>query len=484
MRRKFTRVKRILNKTRKLQKGGAQSRLFKNTYVISTDKNSERYKNIETRAKVAGLSVQHWPATILQQDKKLFKELPLQGIGLTNFIDRKLERIYNLGTIGCFLSHRNLLEYVSHSNTLGTLILEDDAEIPSDLFEKVNNIVNELPGDWDILFLDKGGAKSETPISKHIVKIKQTLDPYVCYGTYSYIVKNSSIKKKILPCLKYMTNHLDQQYTTYADIINEYISYGVIPINHKYNAMSTINKEDFKNTSLNNKKILIIMSDNRALGKEYNSLTACINYEYSKKHGYDFIYYRPYLNDKTNYELNNCLDSKGKPRHASWSKILSTKKALELKYDYIVYIDTDCIFKDFSRTIEQYIKPFPEKDVMFLDDKPWGATYPCAGFYICKVTPESKKLMNDWYALDLPENNTKHPWEQAALVKIFKGYNVQLIDDWMFREKEGQFLRHIGTDDKENRGPYFKNFIKKMGIDVNTIIPKIKVIDYTTIETT
>jgi len=117
---------------------------------------------------------------------------------------------------------------------------------------------------------------------------------------------------------------------------------------------------------------------------------------------------------------------------------------------------------------------------MFLNDKPWGTMYPCAGFYVCKVSPESKRLMKDWYALDLPENNIKHPWEQAALMKIFKGYNIQIIDDWMFREKKGQFLRHIGSEEKHNREPYFKNFIKTMGIDVNTIIPKIKVIDYDT----
>ena len=120
---------------------------------------------------------------------------------------------------------------------------------------------------------------------------------------------------------------------------------------------------------------------------------------------------------------------------------------------------------------------------MFLDDKPWGTTYPCGGFYVCKVSSESKRLMNDWYAVNMPENNTKHPWEQAALFKIFKGYNIQLIDDWMFREKEGQFLRHIGTDDKENREYYFKNFIKEKDIDVSAIISKIKVIEYDTIET-
>jgi hypothetical protein len=242
--------------------------------------------------------------------------------------------------------------------------------------------------------------------------------------------------------------------------------------------MSGIVSHEMKGGSL--KKVLIIMSDNRALGKEYNSLTVCINYEYSRKHGYDFIYYRPYLKNSASYELNNCVDTKGNKRHAAWSKILSTKRALDLQYDYIVYIDTDCIFKDFTKRIEEYVQPYPEKDILFLDDKPWGTTYPCSGFYICKNSSESKRLMDDWYSIDMPENNTKHPWEQAALVKIFKGYNIGIIDDWMFQEKEGQYLRHIGSSEKQNREPYFKNFIKTINIYPNTILPKIKVVEYDT----
>lgn len=493
MRRKFTRIRRKVKGTRRIQRScivqgscivqkGGGSPLFDKTYVISTDKNSQRYKNVENKAKVAGLSIHLWQATIIKPDKKIYKELPLKGIGLTNFIDRTSTH-YNLGTVGCFLSHRDLLEYLSESKSTGTLILEDDCEIPPDLFQKLQNI--ELPNDWDILFLDKWGkTKSETPVNKGLVKIKKTLDPECNWGTYSYIVKNSSIKTKILPALKHMINHLDQQYTTYADVINEYIAYGIIPVNRELHNKSTITAHEFNTSSESKKKILIVMSDNRRLGNEYNSLTACINYEYSKKHGYDFIYYRPYFKNSNSYELNNCLDSRGNKRHASWSKILSCKKALEMNYDYVVYIDTDCIFKDLSRTIEEYIKPLGNKDIMFLDDKPWGTTYPCAGFYICKVTKESKRLMNDWYAVDLPENNNKHPWEQAALVKIFKNYNIQLIDDWMFREKEGQYLRHIGSEEGQNRVPYFKNFIKNMGIDINNIIPKIHVINYDTLKMT
>jgi len=253
MRRKFTRVnrKRKLNLTRKLQKGGSQNQLFSSAYVISTDKNSNRYKNIELKSKLIGLPIQLWPATIIKPEHSIRKALPLKGIGISHFTDRS-NKYFNLGGIGCFLSHRELLKHISRSNSsIGTLILEDDAEISSDLFQKLDIIVKELPDDWDILFLDKWGGKSETPVSNHIVKIKQSLDPYVCFGTYAYIVKNSSIKTKILPCLKYMTNHIDLQYTAYADVINEYLTYGVIPVNKEYNNTSIITNLDSKSQSGN-----------------------------------------------------------------------------------------------------------------------------------------------------------------------------------------------------------------------------------------
>jgi len=248
MLRKFTRVKRKskLRITRKLQKGGSRTTLFKDCYVISTDKNSQRYKNIENKAKLAGLPIQHWPATVINSNEHITMSLPLKGIGHSNFTDRS-KQFFNLGAIGCFLSHRELLKHISTRNdSIGTLILEDDAEIPSDLFKKLDIILKELPDDWDILFLDKYAGKSHTSVSKHIGKIKQTLHPYVCYGTYSYIVKNSSIKTKILPCLKFMTNYLDLQYTAYADLINEYISYGVIPVNKEYSKDSIIKNIDRK----------------------------------------------------------------------------------------------------------------------------------------------------------------------------------------------------------------------------------------------
>lgn len=232
-------------------------------------------------------------------------------------------------------------------------------------------------------------------------------------------------------------------------------------------------------------KILVFMSDNRNLSSnfsnaEYNSLVASINYEYCKKYGYDFIYYRPFLKNKELTVLNNCIDpNDGSPRHASWSKLLSTKIAIELDYEYIVYIDSDCIFKDLNKSLDEIIRDYIN-DIIFFNNNPWGYDKPCAGFYICKKSENSIKFIKNWYNYKLPRCNILHSWEQSALWEIFKEYNILIIDTWMFREREGQFLRHIGTHEKEKRIPYFKNFIEENNINFSDNISQIKCIEFDT----
>lgn len=247
-------------------------------------------------------------------------------------------------------------------------------------------------------------------------------------------------------------------------------------------------------------KILVFMSDNRKLDTsmetaEYHSLAASINSHYCKQHGYDFVYYHPYLYKKygpthktmktvsleqkgivQDKYLYNCFDPITKePRHAAWSKLLSTQRALQLPYDYVVYIDSDCIFKK-DQSIEEFIRPY-KKDILFLNDKPSHIDKPCSGFYILKNTPATKKFVKDWYHVQMPEKNKEHAWEQSALVSIYKNYDVQLIDEWMFKEKRGQMLRHICSFDGKDRIPYFKAFMKKHKIPFAT---DIKIIPFST----
>jgi hypothetical protein len=226
------------------------------------------------------------------------------------------------------------------------------------------------------------------------------------------------------------------------------------------------------------------MSDNRRLNNNYNttdyvSLCAAINYEYCEKHGYDFIYFRPYFKNKDKIELNNCVNPESKaPRHASWSKLITTQIALKGDYDYVIYVDSDCIFKDFNKRIESYIHD-PSTNLIFWLNKPYTPD-PCAGFYIAKVNAATKKIFREWYEINLPEYDTKHDWEQAALVTFYKKHNIAIINELMFLEEEGQFLRHIGSGfgGEAQRIPYFKKYVEENHISFTKNIDTINLNNY------
>lgn len=229
------------------------------------------------------------------------------------------------------------------------------------------------------------------------------------------------------------------------------------------------------------------MSDNRQLGAsfeaaEYYTLVAVINKAYCQKFGYDFIYYRPYLNDESNNSVFCCLDpNSGETRHASWAKLLSAKQAINAgDYDYVVYIDSDCIFKDFNASLEKLIEPHAGKDVIFLNNKPWGDHLPCGGFFVCKNNDAARTFLNDWYNYNLPAKNKDHMWEQAALWEIYTKYNLGIVDSWMFLEVPGQMLRHIGSYVHHTRAPYFSAFITSNKIDFASVLPTITVVPFKT----
>jgi hypothetical protein len=233
-------------------------------------------------------------------------------------------------------------------------------------------------------------------------------------------------------------------------------------------------------------RILVIMSDNRKLERDmdkadYNSLVASINYEYCKAHNYDFLYYRPYLNIDS-YDIHNCIDpNTNTARHAAWSKLLSVRLALHLDYEYVVYIDSDCIFKNFKQTLEEYIQPNMHNNFIFFNNKPWDVKKPCSGFFISKVCPTTIQYIRDWYTYNFKDNKNPCRWEQGALWFLYTTFNCAIRNEWMFCEKKRQFLRHVGSFESNIRIPYFQNFITSNKINHQQNIQKMQYIEYDTI---
>ena len=205
------------------QRGGklTSSPFFQDAYAVTLDPESKRYVDIKTFATAAGVPLQPWKGVLIKPEEK--DTLPPLGIGTTHFKDRT-GAVFNLGVIGAYLGHRNLLEHVAKTapEKPGTLIFEDDVEIPPDFYNQLAAVEKEVPADWDFIFLDK--LYTEGPmISEHVKKLNKDMTGYKNWGIWAYIVKNSSLKEKVLPKLEHMMDVPDIQLAKFADVLNMYL---------------------------------------------------------------------------------------------------------------------------------------------------------------------------------------------------------------------------------------------------------------------
>ena len=217
--RRKTRSRR--NRLRRRQRGGsASSPLFKDAYAVTLDPASKRYMDIKAFATAAGIPLQPWKGTLITPEQK--DTLPEQGVGTTNFKDRT-GAVFNLGVIGAFLAHRALwIKIATETDKPGTLIFEDDVEIPPDFYERLAAVQAEVPADWDVLFLDKLYTVGK-PVSEHIMKLDKDMTATKNWGIWAYIVKNASLKDRILPKFERMMDVPDIQLASFGDVLNMYL---------------------------------------------------------------------------------------------------------------------------------------------------------------------------------------------------------------------------------------------------------------------
>lgn len=217
------------------------SPLFSDAYVITLDKYPERLKRITMEAKEAGMPLKPWQGVIVTKDDA--ETLPQKGVGTIIFQDRT-GTYFNFGVIGCFLAHRGLLEHIaSKPQGLGTFICEDDIIIPKDFYSKLSKVASEIPDDWDYIFMHKYIIKSK-PLTAHVQRLEQDLTSSKNMGMWGFVVKNSSIKTKILPVLENMTDAVDFQLGRFADKINMYLIHPSIISMHISHSDSIIKDMD------------------------------------------------------------------------------------------------------------------------------------------------------------------------------------------------------------------------------------------------
>lgn len=247
------------------------------------------------------------------------------------------------------------------------------------------------------------------------------------------------------------------------------------------------------------KKTIIIMADSRNIhdlsALDYHHYTAAINKLYAESFGYDFkwcttkisnldiafshmkYFWRNLLKRKNHTDglskrVPSVFNIKNKyARAAPWIKLIAVSEIMSENYDHIVYIDSDCAFKDHVKSLDGYLNnaptvegspSFEKSSICFLMNYPWSKNLPCSGFFVVKK--HAGQLLGDWWDLDNKEYNFKHDYEQNSLHKIFPSYKHQIcvLNDYFFIEKRNQYLRHVHSGESKERLPYFRNLFSSI----------------------
>jgi GR25 family glycosyltransferase involved in LPS biosynthesis len=187
-------------------------------WVINLDKDKERLGQFLRDAQVLNQTVQRWPATYGKDVERTDAED--EGIhpsltGPDNMKDRhKTTKIIRRpGEYGCWLSHKRLLQHLATlpvSASHGHLILEDDCEIPSDFPLRWSQVRQEVPSDWDMVFLGIHNVHG-TRVSDHVLRYQHGRQGGGNWGTHGYLVRHGAIPG-ILQTLEYYHAPIDVQY--------------------------------------------------------------------------------------------------------------------------------------------------------------------------------------------------------------------------------------------------------------------------------
>jgi glycosyl transferase family 25 len=168
------------------------NKIVDKVYVINLEKDKERLEYITTQLKAQDIEFERFEAV---DGTKIKDDIRLTSQCNTTCPD---------GLKGCAISHRTLWETMIEKDYKNILILEDDAILNSNLNSELQLSWNEVPNDFDILYLGSTFYCGDTSSYNKIVtkltnrKIENISENILktegCGGLYGYIISQSGAR--------------------------------------------------------------------------------------------------------------------------------------------------------------------------------------------------------------------------------------------------------------------------------------------------
>ena len=86
-------------------------------------------------------------------DYKLIEAIDGRELDTDLWIEKYDNRLLKKGEIGCYMSHYEIYEKEYDLGINDFMIFEDDCRVVNDFWNKVEEVKNNTPSDWDIILL-------------------------------------------------------------------------------------------------------------------------------------------------------------------------------------------------------------------------------------------------------------------------------------------------------------------------------------------
>jgi GR25 family glycosyltransferase involved in LPS biosynthesis len=100
-------------------------------------------------------------------------------------VEKPAHWTHSAGAYGCLLSHVQVVRAARDSGAPNVLIFEDDTVLEPDFENKFVRFINEVPGDWDMLYFGALHKDEPVNVSEHVVRITKA------NSTYAYALQRS-----------------------------------------------------------------------------------------------------------------------------------------------------------------------------------------------------------------------------------------------------------------------------------------------------
>jgi glycosyl transferase family 25 len=177
------------------------------------DKDVERLKYINQECIKNNIIYERFPGIDINN---------LSQSDLDKYVTKFAQKNFTNGMIGCAISHLKIYEDIINKGYKNALILEDDIVFDKNFHSILKNSFDELPSNYDILYLGSLGLSSIKPYydinillkfytifnHKYDDKYKYIYRPEFPLGTFGYIISNQGCNK-LLQYINKIYFHID-----------------------------------------------------------------------------------------------------------------------------------------------------------------------------------------------------------------------------------------------------------------------------------